>query len=70
MCIRKMAWSIVARGILVEYEQHVAVRSSSDQPEIEHIIGTQDPSSIPTARSHIDSGQEIFQDKDLENIWS
>ena len=47
---------LLLAAVLVESEQHVAVCSSSDQPEIEHILGRQDPLSIPTARSHMDSG--------------
>ena len=42
-------------AVLMESEQHVAVCSSSHQPEIGHIPGRHDPSSIPTARNHMDS---------------
>ena len=43
-------------AVLVESEQHVAV-CSSDQPEIEHVLGRHKPSSIPKARSHMNSDQ-------------
>ena len=59
---------LVLAAVLVESEQHVAVCSSSDQPEIKHVLGRHDPSSIPTARRYMDSGQEILHAKDLENF--
>ena len=43
-------------AFLVESEQHVAVCSSSDQSEIEDVLGRRNPASIPTARCHISSG--------------
>ena len=59
---------LLLAAVIMESERHVAVSSSSDQPEIENVLGRQDPSSIPTARSHMNLGQEILQSKDLENV--
>ena len=53
---------LLLAAVLVEYEQHVAVCSSSDQPEIKHVFGRHDPSSIPTVRSHMDSGWKTSGD--------
>ena len=63
-----MAQLLIA-AVFVEFQQYVAVCLSSDQPEIEHVLGRHDSSSIPTARNHMDSGQGILQAKDLETIW-
>ena len=46
---------LLLAAVLMESEQHVAV-CSSDQPEIEHVLGRRNPASIPTARCHISSG--------------
>ena len=60
---------LLLAAVLMESEQYVAVCSSSDQPEIKHVLGSHNPSSILTATSRMDSGQEILQAKDLENFW-
>ena len=55
----KWRYQLLLAAVLMNSEQHIAVCSSSDQPEIERVLGIHDPSSIPKARSHMDSGQDL-----------